>query len=266
MFHLSELESILQLDNVHVIHAASPSSLTDLKKNKQALIESNINLSTTVHSYLEKTGGRLTFFSSGEVYGHGARIPTSESDYSSYDHLTIDGYYAEAKRFTEMLNQIWSDRTSLPVTILRIFHTFGPGIRRSDNRIFASAIYGMLDSNKIVLNSNGLATRSFMYSADLASAISITSRLNGFQVFNVGGKEEMTIRQFAQLVSRFGQDCEISTSVSVDDSILSNNKISRGCADTSKIQSLGWKSRVTIEQAIALTIESNGWRKSNHFL
>jgi len=266
MFHLSELETLLQLDNTNIIHAASPSSLSDLRKDKQALIDSNISLTTTAHSYLEKTGGRLTYFSSGEVYGHGARIPTSESDYSSYDHLSIDGYYAEAKRFTEMLNQIWSERTELPVTVLRIFHTFGPGIRRSDNRIFASAIFGMLDFNKIYLNSNGLATRSFMYSADLASAICATSKLDGFQVFNVGGEEEMTIREFAQIVSHFSQNCEILTSNSIADSKLSNSKIMRGFADTSKLQSLGWKPRVAIREAIASTIESNEWRQKNHFL
>jgi UDP-glucuronate decarboxylase len=266
MFHISELKFLLELENVHVIHTASPSSLAELRKDNQALIESNLRLTTAAHSYLEKTGGRLTYFSSGEVYGHSAKIPTSESDYSPYDHLKIDGYYAEVKRFTEMINQIWSERTSHPVTILRIFHTFGPGIRRSDNRIFASAIFGMLDFNRIQLNSNGLATRSFMYTADLASAISATSKLDGFHVFNVGGQKEMTIREFAELISKFSQNCEVSTSSSLGDSILSNNKIARGLANTEKLKSLGWIPKVTIPEAIALTIESNKWREENQIL
>jgi nucleoside-diphosphate-sugar epimerase len=266
MFHLSEIDSLLQLDNVNIFHAASPSSLSDLRKNKQALIESNIKLTTSAHALLEKIGGRFTFFSSGEVYGHAPRIPTNESDYSFYDHLSVEGYYAETKRFSEMLSQIWSDKTRLPVTILRIFHTFGPGIRRGDSRIFASAIFEMQDSNKIYLNSNGLATRSFLYSADLVSAISTTSNLNGFQVFNVGGEEEITILDFAKIIARFGLNCEIFTTNSAMDSVLSNNKITRGLADTSKLKSLGWNPKVSITEAIALTIQSNKWREENQLL
>jgi UDP-glucuronate decarboxylase len=263
MFDLSELESLLELQDVNVLHAASPSSLSDLKKDKQSLIEGNLNLTTDIHLLIEKTGGRLTYFSSGEVYGHNARIPTNESDYSPFDHLSAEGYYAETKKFTEMLNQIWSDRTKLPVTILRIFHTFGPGIRRSDNRIFASAIFGLLDSNRVSLNSNGLNTRTFMYSADLATAISTTSKLDGFQVFNVGGEEEIRILDFAKLISGFGQNCEVVCSDLASDPILSNNKIKRGYADTLKLRTLGWKPNVKLSEAIASTIRSVKWREEN---
>jgi nucleoside-diphosphate-sugar epimerase len=263
ILHLSELNSILELQDVHVVHAASPSSLSDLRENKHALIESNINLTNNIHSLLEKTGGRLTFFSSGEVYGQDARIPTNETDYSPFDHLSVEGYYAETKKFTEMLNQIWSDETNLPVSILRIFHTFGPGIRRSDNRIFSSAIFGLLDSNRITLNSNGLATRTFMYSADLASAISVTSKVAGFHVFNVGGDEEIKILDFARLVSDFGQNSEVVFSDLNSDQNLSNNKIKRGHADTLKLRTLGWKPNVKISEAIKSTIRSAKWREEN---
>jgi UDP-glucuronate decarboxylase len=263
MLHLSELESIRELQDVHIIHAASPSSLSDLNQNKQALIESNINLTTNIHSHLEKTGGRLTFFSSGEVYGHNPKIPTKETDYSPFDHLSVEGYYAETKKFTEMLNQIWSDRTNLPVSILRIFHTFGPGIRRNDTRIFSSAIFGLLDSNKISLTSNGLTTRTFLYSGDLASAISITSKVGGFQVFNVGGNEEIKIIDFAKLISGFGQNCEVVCSDLTSDTILSNNKIKRGHADTHKLRTLGWKPNMKISDAISSTIRSAKWREEN---
>jgi UDP-glucuronate decarboxylase len=263
LYPMSEMESLLHLQNVNVFHAASPSSLSDLKKDKQALIESNIELTQTAHSILEKIGGRFTFFSSGEVYGHSPKIPTDESDYSSYDHLSVDGYYAETKRFSEMLSQIWSDKTRLPSTVLRIFHTFGPGIRRGDNRIFASAIFGMRDFNKINLNSNGLATRSFLYSADLVSAISTTSHLQGFQVFNVGGDEEITILKFANIIANYGENCEIVSSNPVLESELSNKKIKRGLADTSKLKSLGWNQKVAINEAIELTIQSSEWREEN---
>jgi len=264
MFQLSELESLLELQNVNVLHAASPSSLSDLKKDKQALIESNLNLTTKIHSQLEKTGGRLTFFSSGEVYGHDAKIPTNESDYSPFEHLSVEGYYAETKKFIEMLNQIWSDRTKIPVSILRIFHTFGPGIRRNDNRIFSSAIFGLLDLNKISLTSNGLATRTFMYSADLASAISITSKEDGFQVFNVGGDEEVRILDFAKLIAGFGQNCEVVCTDLTANPVLSNSKIKRGHADTAKLRALGWKPSMKISEAISATIQSVKWRDENN--
>jgi nucleoside-diphosphate-sugar epimerase len=102
-----------------------------------------------------------------------------------------------------------------------------------------------------------------MYTGDLASAISFTSKVGGFQVFNVAGNEEIKIIDFAKLISGFGQNCEVVCSDSTSDTILSNNKIKRGHADTRKLRTLGWKPNMKISDAISSTIRSAKWREEN---
>lgn len=260
MFPMGELEQLLRLNNTNLIHAASPSSLSAVVKDTISILESNVGLTTLAHNYLEITGGRFTYFSSGEVYGHSAKIPTREIDYSPYDHLDISGYYPEVKKYVELISKIWSEKSGLPVTVLRIFHTFGPGIRKNDSRIFSSAIFDMLEMNRIVLNSNGQATRTFLYTSDLASAISYTSKRSGFEVYNVAGESEIRIIDFVNLISSLSESCVVHIPDSKNHEPVSNQHIMRGAANTEKLKSIGWLPKVPIEEAINRTIESVKWR------
>jgi UDP-glucuronate decarboxylase len=263
IYSLIQLEQLLNMEEINVIHAASPSSLTNLVNDTHSLIESNVKITSLAQSYLKKTGGRFTFFSSGEVYGHSATIPTKESDYSPYDHLDIKGFYPEVKKYVELISKMWFEDTNLPVTILRIFHTFGPGIRNNDTRIFSSAIYSMLEKNEINLNSSGLATRTFLYSSDLASAISLSSKKEGFEVFNVGGQDEMKIIDFANLVATYSDNCVVRSIESPSHQLQSNSNILRGYPNIDKLKSIGWEPTVPIAEAINRTIRSVQWRTLN---
>ena len=259
---ISNMRDILNTENVHVIHAASPASVNKVVGGVNSLIESNIQLTTMVQSYLEKIGGHFTFFSSGEVYGISPPYPTRENDYSVFDHLELRGYYPEVKKYAELQSKIWFENTDIPVSILRIFHTFGPGVHRDDTRIFASAIYDIAENRDIKLNSDGSAMRSFLYTSDLASAIQISSYQTGFQVYNVCGSEEISILKFANLVARNSTTCKVVPNSIPEVEQNKRSPIMRGIANTSRLSNLGWKPRVDIETAIDKTIRSLEWRKS----
>lgn len=261
---MTELSEILNLRDVHAIHAASPASASKVLADINNLIDANINLTTKVQSCLEKIGGHFTFFSSGEIYGNSPNYPTKENDYSPFDHLTPRGYYPEVKKYTEMQLQLWSAKTKVPVSILRVFHTFGPGIHHKDTRIFASAIHDLVNNRNINLTSDGLARRSFLYTSDLALAVQRTSLEPNFQVYNVSGAEEISIVDFANLVAMNSATCQVvfSTSSLIDQQ--NRSPIMRGFADTTHLQNLGWIQRVKISDAIKKTIESVKWRQANH--
>lgn len=252
-----------KIDKLHIIHAASPASIKQVSSNSQSLIESNLLLTERLFQTLEGTGGRVTYFSSGEVYGDSPNLPTAESDYGGFDHLGSRGLYPEVKRFTELMTKLWSERTGVPATILRIFHTFGPGLRADDNRVFADAIFSLVNGGDIILRSNGQARRSFMYSSDLAHAVRCSWGDKPFKVLNVCGEPELTILDFANLVSQNRPGCSVLTSSDGADSETPESPIMRGLGDTSMLRSFNWRPRVTIESAIAKTIESVEWRILN---
>jgi nucleoside-diphosphate-sugar epimerase len=228
--------------------------------DKASLFETNFLLTELIFRSLEKAGGRLTYFSSGEVYGDNPIVPTSERDYSGFDHLGERGYYPEIKRFTELLIKSWSDQTHIPATILRIFHTFGPGLRQDDNRIFADAIRSAAAGRDIRLHSDGSARRSFLYTSDLAEAIGITLADESFDVFNVCGFPELSILEFASIVAEQVEGCRVVRDDSVDSGIFPQSPIKRGLADVTKLKSLGWSQKVSVNEAVSRTISSLRFR------
>ena len=263
MHSLDQLEFELSfLQNIHIIHAASPASFSSISKDVASIIESNVLLTERLTSILERNGGKITFFSSGEVYGTSPKLPTKESDYAGFDHLLPFGIYPEVKKFAELKLRIWHEKTGIPVSILRIFHTFGPGIVESDTRVFSSVIYDLVNNRDIALNSSGEAQRSFLYTSDLAKAINILEPQAGFEVFNVAGDQEISILEFARLVSSHNTMSKVTFPSQSTEVSSIQNPIMRGLADTTKLKNLGWKPTTSMEQAITNTIESLMWRQS----
>jgi UDP-glucuronate decarboxylase len=259
----SQMENELKnMENIHVLHAASPASAQKIQNDINSILEANINLTDRILKLMEHTGGRLTFFSSGEVYGNEPSFPTKEDGYSSFDHLTFRGIYPEVKRFTETKLYIWHHLNQIPVTILRIFHTFGPGITRDDKRIFASAIFDGLKDGKIILNSNGQTRRSFLYSSDLVSGVKHTEKQSNFEVYNISGDTEISILEFAELVKEQIQGAEIEFSIFPQGSSKIFTPILRGSANTDKLKKTGWSPKVSTREAIQNTLQSTKWRLS----
>ena len=254
-----DLKSLKLLDPL-IVHAASPASITAHLASSKDLIKTNIEMTIRICELLSETNGHLTYLSSGEVYGPQARIPTKENDYSSFDHLSLRGAYPEVKRTGELIAKTWSEQDSFSASALRVYHTFGPGMRLDDNRIFSFSISAIIKNEDIVLNSAGNATRSFLYTKDLVTAIQSTRKIQGFEVYNVASDNEMSILEFAQKVASFSDVSKVKI-LKEEDTLRS--PIMRGAADTQKLKNTGWKAGVSINEAISRTVESLYWRARN---
>lgn len=236
-----------------VIHAASPSSIQAINEDLHGAVEANIILTIRIANLLEKHGGHMVFLSSGEVYGESAPVPTAENDYSPINHLTRRGLYPIMKKSAEAILQTYCERSEkISVTTLRVFHTFGPGLTVDDPRIFGLVCKSIHTKQEIVLASDGSAVRVFLYSRDLVSAILYTIGEKGFNVFNVAGKEPLSILDF----------CNMSLSLGVprivfgkgQDGTPRNTQI--GFANTGKLEALGWSPEVSMLESLRRTSES----------
>ena len=256
--------SILNKSQPLVIHAASPASVVSHLSDPKDIINSNIVLTLEICKAMSNSGGHLAFLSSGEVYGPNAVLPTKETDYSAFNHLALRGSYPELKRAGEVIVKTWAEVEDFTAAALRVYHTFGPGMRENDQRIF-SALGSVLRKEDIILNSSGEATRSFLYVKDLASAIRRTITGSNFEEFNVASDAEITIMEFA---CRVASASECTRVISPETSAIrasTRSPIMRGLADTAKLQSTGWRQSVDLNQAIRNTIQSMKWRVENHF-
>ena len=111
--------------------------------------------------------------SSGDVYGHRSdpSLPIDESSFGWLDPLNIRSCYGEGKRASETLCACWHVQYDLPAKIVRLSHTYGPGMRLDDGRVFADFVSDIVARRNIVMKSDGTACRPFCYLADVIVAL-----------------------------------------------------------------------------------------------
>jgi len=225
-----------------------------LKDHPTNLLECNLIQVLDYSKIFATSGGTFTFFSSGEVYGPNPPLPTSELDFSPFNHLDIKGVYGEAKKIAELILFMKSLQNEFQFNALRIFHTFGPGINLNDPRIFGTLLNSLYNKIPITLRSDGSSKRTFMYTGDLLQAILITCNRSKSSVLNVGGTEEISILDLATKVSNLTKPkLEIVFSKEKID-FQSNFSIKRGMADTTELSKLGWKNIFSVEEAFSRTL------------
>jgi UDP-glucuronate decarboxylase len=191
-----------------VIHAASPSNITQVESFDK-LHEINVGL---LKKILELDPSRIVYISSGEVYKNGL---TTEGTHSQDFSLSNKrDWYPLAKLAAEFELERFATEGSSSVGIVRLFHTFGPGVKWNDGRSFADILWGAAIKKKITLHSEGSQIRSFLYLSDAVEAILKVALSNdsGFKVLNLGSDRPLSIRGFAEIVGEI-TDSDILTSL-----------------------------------------------------
>jgi GDP-L-fucose synthase len=104
---------------------------------------------------------------------------------------------------------------------------------------------------EVTLWGTGTPRREFLHVDDLASAACfLMENFDGSEPLNVGTGEDLTIADLAQMVARVtGYQGRIRFDPSKPDGTP------RKLLDVSRIQALGWKARIPLEQGIATTYE-----------
>lgn len=205
---------------------------------------------------------RFLFFSSGEVYGSPSNADAfiGESDYGFLDPMQVRSCYAESKRIGETMCAAWSHQFGLHTSVVRPFHTYGPGMALNDGRVFADFVADVVHGRDIVLKSDGLAKRPFCYIADATLGF-LTVLLHGSsgEAYNVANPStEISMRDLAYTLVGMYPERDISVSFNpqpADSSYLKSSTV-RSRPSIAKISHLGWEPFVGIEEGFARTIQS----------
>lgn len=203
------------------------------------------------------------FFSSGEVYGEVQPdcIPTPEHAYGFLDPVSPRSCYAESKRMGETMCVAWASEYGMNTRIVRPFHTYGPGMRLDDGRVFADFVADAVAGRDIALHSDGTARRAFCYLAD-ATAGFFTVLLEGENAvpYNVGNEDaEVSIAELADiLVGAFPEKGlrVVRRERPEQGGTHIETTVSRSAPDTSRLRTLGWKPETTIADGFARTVRS----------
>lgn len=260
---VQDVSAPISLDLPHhfIIHAASQASPKYYGVDPVGTLSANV-LGTMNLLELARNHPVISFmyFSSGEVYGETLAVPINESDYGYIDPTSVRSCYAESKRMGESMCASWHSQYQVPTKIVRPFHTYGPGMKLDDGRVYADFVRDVVENRSVVVKSAGTASRAFCYLAD-ATVGFFTVLLKGEngKPYNLGNSDaEISIMDLANLLTNLFPEKKLSV---VKDILKENNEylrspITRNCPDISKIRTLGWKPTTSLVDGFKRTIES----------
>ena len=246
-----------------IIHAASQASPKYYGVDPVGTLLANSSGTAFLLEYAVRSKAeRFLFFSSGEVYG--APLNTnqliSEQDYGYLNPMNVRSCYAESKRVGETMCVAWGHQHGLHASVVRPFHTYGPGMALDDGRVFADFVADVVAKRDIVLKSDGLALRPFCYIADATIGF-LTVLLKGgkTEAYNVANPEaEISIGDLAVLVANLFPERGVGVRIEMSTSSNSylKSQIFRSCPSIEKIKSLDWTPTISLKDGFRRTIES----------
>ena len=189
----------------YIFHAAGSCSAEAIKRNPVGIMKANtIGTINVLEFAKEKEVTKVIFPSTREIYGKVEGIDNiSETDMGVLDPLNSRNCYPESKRVAETLFRSYADQYGVKFNILRIAHTYGPGMEiRNDGRVMADFIGAVVDNKNIVLNSDGTAIRAFCYITDaLEGIMHVMFKAESGEAFNLANETEpYMIRDVAQML------------------------------------------------------------------
>jgi UDP-glucuronate decarboxylase len=242
-----------------IFHMASLASPVYYRLHPIETIDADVTgLRRLLDFYKDKSLKGFLFYSSSEAYGDPSpsQIPTPESYWGNVNTCGPRACYDESKRFGETLCYSFARQYSMPITVVRPFNNFGPGMRVNDKRVVADFAKAIMDDEDIVIYSDGKPTRTFDYIPD-ATVGYIKCAIHGsFDIFNIGSDDpEISVAELAELYKKvaadlFGYNRKVIYKIHPDKEYLTDNP-SRRCPDITKAKEiLGYESKIKVEQGI----------------
>ncbi len=224
----------------YLIHAASPASPKFYKTNPVETLLANTHGTENMLKCCHRDS-KFLFFSSGDA----AHCP---------DLADVRSCYGESKRMGEVMCTAWKEQYGVDTKIARISHTYGPGMKMDDGRVFADFVRDICNGGPIVMHSDGSAVRPFLYLADATVAF-FTILLKGEGAYNVAGSHQNI--SIAELAHRLALEFRIGVDHRVaPDATFLRQSFTGPAPDISRLRSLGWEPTTKIENGFRRTVRS----------
>lgn len=238
----------------YIVHTASQTDSRAFVDDPIGVIETTIQGTRNVLDFAcrdEILG--IAYLSTMEVYGaHNTGTKMTEIHNTNIDTMMVRSSYPESKRLAECMCAAYTFQKHIPVKVLRLTQTFGPGVKYQDRRVFAEFARCAIEGRDIILHTNGDTTRNYLYTADAVTAILavLEKGINGM-AYNVANENIFcSIREMAEM---FCKESESSINVLFkleDESLHGYAPIQKTNLDTARLRSLGWSAHYDMPEMI----------------
>jgi dTDP-glucose 4,6-dehydratase len=254
-FEFVEHDVILPLDVPGpvdaVLHFASPASPPDYLARPIETLEVGSTGTRMTLELARAKDARYLLASTSEVYGDPAVHPQPESYWGNVNPVGPRSVYDEAKRYAEAMATAYRCTFGADVKIVRIFNTYGPGLRAGDGRAIPNFIAQALAGQPLTVYGDGSQTRSFCYVDDEVRGL-LALLLSGWAggPMNIGNPDEHTVLELAELILELtGSDSSI-----VFERLPENDPVRRRPDITLAGRELGWKPEISLAEGLTQTI------------
>lgn len=245
-----------------IIHAASETSSKAFIEKPAEVSETAIFGTTNLLKIAkEKNIKGMIFLSTMEVYG----TPDNDEKISEDRELTAKTYdvrnsYPIGKIASESLCVSYANEFGVPVNVLRLTQTFGPGVSYDDGRVFAEFARCTIEDRNIILKTEGKTKRNYLYTADAIRAIFTVmisdrreqeNKAGSCEIYNVANENTYcSIKEMAETVITACGDgnTKLEFDLSADTGKLGYAPTLCMNLDTTKIKKLGWKPEFGMEE------------------
>ena len=244
---ISEIMLVHKFD--YVFHYAAVVGVKRTQENPIMVLNDIEGIRNVLQLSKNTSVKRVFFSSSSEVYGEPVELPQHEETTPLNSRVP----YAVVKNVGESYFRSFFKSFGLPFTIFRFFNTYGPN--QSKDFVVSRFLSLALKNQDITVYGDGLQTRTFCYVSDnVGTCIKIfEENLAINDVINIGGAQEMTILDLANLIIKKTN----STSKIIHLPALTEGDMRRRMPDNSKMKAVLGKELISIEEGIDLMIADN---------
>ena len=216
-----------------IFHLAADISIPYSIKNPVGTYANNVHGLLNVLEVARKSDIKNVVFSStAAIYGLTDKVCV-ETD--TPDPLNP---YSVSKLAGEYLMKMYHDLYGINTVSLRYFNVYGP--RQSNTGQYAPVV-GIFQKQKeqhsaLTIVGDGKQTRDFVHVSDVAAANILVSESDATGVYNVGTGIEYSVNQIADMISDIQRNIPPRV-----------GEARRSLSDSSKLQSLGWKPQIKLE-------------------
>lgn len=236
-----------------IIHGASETaSKVFVEKPVETILTALNGTKNILDLAVKKNIKSMVYLSSMEVYGTPLdNIPLAEDHMGYLNPLSVRSSYPESKRMAENLCISYYSEHRIPVRIIRLTQTFGPGISLHDERVFAEFAKCILYSQDIILKTRGITRRMYLYVSEAVTAIlTLLTRGQNGSAYNAANPDTFcSISEMAEMIAaKFGNG-HIKVIYPADEMPNQNYAPAQSVyLDTSYMESLGWKAQIGLDE------------------
>lgn len=239
----------------YIIHAAGLASPVYYMQYPLETIESAVTGAKNLLELARKNSLEgFLFFSSSEIYGDPdpSAVPTPETYFGNVSSVGPRACYDESKRLAETICSIYHDRFGVPISVVRPFNVFGPGMRHNDRRVVPMFAYQALNAKVLPVHGDGHQTRTFCYITDAMTGFLKTLLIGQRgEAYNIGnGENEISMRNLANLFTELVGQYVRNETVPYPETYPAGEP-QRRCPDLTKSRTqLGYEAHVNLRQGL----------------